>query len=56
MSTGPPETAESLNVAAISYRVPCNAPLCHSHAGVIFRYADAGGRPIAHPVLHQVMS
>jgi hypothetical protein len=45
VSADNPETAASVNIGAISYRARRNAPRCHSDARLIFRYADASGRP-----------
>jgi hypothetical protein len=51
MSTDKPETAASVNVGPISYRARCTEPGCKNLGRLIFIYADAGGRPIAHPVV-----
>jgi len=47
MSTGPPETAASVTIGALGYRARCTAPRCNKQARVIFRYEDAGGRPMS---------
>ena len=51
MSTDHPETAASVAVGAISYRARCIEAGCKNVGRLIFIYADAGGRPIRHPVL-----
>jgi hypothetical protein len=51
MSIDPPETAASVNVDAISYRARCTEAGCKNLGRMQMIYADAGGRPIAHPVV-----
>ena len=51
MSTDHPETATSVNISAISYRARCIEASCKNRGRVQMVYADAGGRPIAHPVV-----
>jgi hypothetical protein len=51
MSTDPPETAASVNIGPISYRARCTEAGCKNLGGMLLIYADAGGRPISHPVL-----
>lgn len=51
MSTDNPETAASVNIAAISYRARCTEAACKNLGRMLMIYADAGGRPIGHPVL-----
>ena len=49
-STDNPETAASVTVGAITYRARCTDAGCKNVGRLLFIYADAGGRPIAHPV------
>ena len=51
MSTDHPETAASVTIGALGYRARCTEAGCKNLARLGLRYADAGGRPIAHPVL-----
>jgi hypothetical protein len=51
VSADNPETAASVNIGAISYRARCTEARCKNLGRLLFIYADAGGRPIAHPVL-----
>ena len=51
MSTANPETAASVTIGAITYRARCTEAGCKNLGHMLFIYADAGGRPIAHPVL-----
>jgi hypothetical protein len=51
MSTDKPETAASVNVGPISYRARCTEAGCKNLGRLQMIYADAGGRPIAHPVV-----
>jgi hypothetical protein len=47
-----PESAASVTVVTLGiYSAKCKAPACGNRATLLLRYADAGGRPIAHPVL-----
>jgi hypothetical protein len=50
-STDNPETAASVTVGAITYRARCTEAGRKNVGRLLFIYADAGGRPIAHPVL-----
>jgi hypothetical protein len=45
------EKAASVNIAPISYRVRCSEAGCKNLGRNLMIYADAGGRPIAHPVV-----
>jgi excisionase family DNA binding protein len=45
------EAAASVNIGAISYRARCTDVGCKNLGRLLFIYADAGGRPISHPVL-----
>jgi hypothetical protein len=40
-----------VNIGAISYRARCTEAGCKNLGRLLFIYADAGGRPISHPVL-----
>ena len=51
MSADNSETAASVTVRLISYRARCTKTGCENVGRYLFIYADAGGRPIAHPVL-----
>ena len=51
MSTEHPEKAASVNIGAISYRARCTEAGCKNLGRMQMIYADAGGRPIAHPVV-----
>jgi hypothetical protein len=51
VSTDNPETAASVNIGAISYRARCTEGACKNLGRMLMIYADAGGRPIGHPVL-----
>jgi hypothetical protein len=51
VSTDDSETAASVNIGSISYRARCTQAGCKNVGRLLFIYADAGGRPIAHPVL-----
>ena len=51
MSTDYPETAATVNIGAISYRAQCTELGCTSLGRMMMIYADAGGRPIRHPVV-----
>ena len=51
MSADHPETAASVTIGAISYRARCIEAGCKNLGRVLMIYADAGGRPIAHPVV-----
>ena len=46
-----PDTAASVTVDALGYRTRCTEAGCKNAGRLLFIYADAGGRPIAHPVL-----
>jgi hypothetical protein len=50
MSTDYPDSAASVNIGA-SYRARCTEAGCKNLGRLLFIYADAGGRPISHPVL-----
>jgi hypothetical protein len=54
MNADNPETAASVTVGAISYRARCTDAGCGNLARLGLRYADVGGRPIAHKVLCHV--
>jgi hypothetical protein len=45
------ETAPSVKIGAISYRARCTEARCKNVVRLLLIYADAGGRPISHPVL-----
>jgi hypothetical protein len=45
------ETAASVKIGPIIYRARCTEAGCKNAGRFLFIYADAGGRPIAHPVL-----
>jgi hypothetical protein len=51
VSTDHRDTPTSVNVGAISYRARCTETECKNLGQLLFIYADAGGRPIGHPVL-----
>jgi hypothetical protein len=51
MNTDHSETTASVNIGPISYRARCTETGCKNLGRLLFIYADAGGRPIAHPVL-----
>ena len=51
MSTDHSEPAASVKIGAISYRARCTEAGCTNLGQLLVIYADAGGRPIAHPVL-----
>jgi hypothetical protein len=51
MSTDNPEIAASVNIGPISYRARCTETGCKNLGRMLMIYADAGGRPISHPVL-----
>jgi hypothetical protein len=51
MSTDHPETPASVTIGAISYRARCTEAGCKNLGLVLFIHADAGGRPISHPVV-----
>ena len=51
MSTDYPETAATVNIGAISYRAQCTELGCTNLGRMMMIYADAGGRPIGHPML-----
>jgi hypothetical protein len=47
-----PETAASVTIIALRiYTARCKAPRCTNRGRLLLRYANAGGRPISHPVL-----
>jgi len=46
-----PKTAASVTIGAISYRARCAEAGCNNLGRMLMIYADAGGRPISHPVL-----
>jgi hypothetical protein len=50
VSANQPESAASVTVGAITYRARCTDAGCKNVGRLLFIYADAGGRPIAHPV------
>ena len=52
MSTDNPESAASVTIGAISYRARCTEAACKNLGRPLVIYADAGGRPIGHPVLY----
>ena len=45
------ETAASVTARPISYRARCIEAGCKNVGRLLFIYADAGGRPIAHQVV-----
>jgi hypothetical protein len=51
VSTDNPETAASVKIGPISYRARCIEAGCQNLGRPVLIYADAGGRPIAHPVV-----
>lgn len=51
VSSDRPQTAASVSISAISYRARCIEASCTNRARVQMVYADAGGLPIAHPVV-----
>jgi hypothetical protein len=51
VSADHPETAASVNIGAISYRARCIEAGCKNLGRLLMIYADAGCRPIAHPVV-----
>jgi hypothetical protein len=50
MGTEYRETA-SVTIGALSYRARCTEARCKNLGRMLMIYADAGGRPISHPVL-----
>jgi hypothetical protein len=50
VNTANPETAASVKIGPISYRAGCSEAGCRNLGRLQMIYADAGGRPIAHPV------
>ena len=54
MITPENEIARSLTIIPLGYRARCTDVGCKNLGRLLFIYADAGGRPIAHPVVcHQ---
>jgi hypothetical protein len=52
MSTDHPGgRAASVRIGPISYRARCVEALCKNQGRMLMIYSDAGGRPIAHPVV-----
>jgi hypothetical protein len=51
VSTKLPETAASVTIVPLGYRARCIEAACSNLGRLIMIYADAGGRPICHPVL-----
>jgi len=51
VSADNPETPASVNIGAISYRARCTEAGCKNLGRLLMIYADAGGRPISHPVI-----
>jgi hypothetical protein len=51
VSTDNPESAASVTIGAINYRARCTEAACKKLGRPLVIYADAGGRPIGHPVL-----
>jgi hypothetical protein len=51
MSTDCEETPASVKIGPISYRARCTEAGCSNLGRLQMIYADAGGRPIAHPVV-----
>ena len=47
MSTDHPETAASVAIVALGYRVPCTEAGCKNLSRLLLRYADTGGRPMS---------
>jgi hypothetical protein len=45
------ETAASVMIGPISYRARCTEAGCKNLGRMLMIYPDAGGRPIAHPVV-----
>jgi hypothetical protein len=50
VSADNPETAASVKIGPISYRARCSEAGCRNLGRPQIIYADAGDRPIAHPV------
>ena len=46
MGTSQSDTASSVTIVTLGYRVRCTEPGCRNLGWVILRHADAGGRPI----------
>jgi hypothetical protein len=40
-----------MNIGAISYRARCTEAGCKNLGRMLMIYADAGGRPLSHPVI-----
>jgi hypothetical protein len=51
VNTDQPDTAASVTARPIAYRARCTEAGCKNVGRLLMIYADAGGRPIAHPVL-----
>jgi hypothetical protein len=51
VSTDNTEAAANVTIGAISYRARCTEAGCKNLGRLLMIYADAGGRPIAHPVV-----
>ena len=51
MSTDREETPASVKIGPVSYRARCTEAGCKNLGRLQMIYADAGGRPIAHPVV-----
>jgi hypothetical protein len=51
MSTEYRESATSMTIGTLGYRARCTEAGCGNLARLGLRHADAGGRPISHPVL-----
>jgi hypothetical protein len=51
VSADNPETPASVNIGAIGYRARCTEAGCKNLGRLLMIYADAGGRPISHPVI-----
>jgi hypothetical protein len=51
VNTDQPDTAASVTARPIAYPAHCAEAECKNVGRLLFIYADAGGRPIAHPVL-----
>jgi hypothetical protein len=51
VTTDHPETAASVTIGAISYRARCTEAGCKNLGRFLLICADAGGRPISHPVI-----
>jgi hypothetical protein len=51
VSADQPESAASVTARPISYRARCTEAGCKNLGRLLMIYADAGGRPMSHPVV-----